>query len=123
MPYNQKTEVKMDELNTVNITQAEFEEYQKLRETPDYREKYTALTHGIAPELTDDALTLAKLRVNEECDLDSALDAVLTTYPHMKAGYVQANTPLSTGIKTGGKPAAVSGVEAAFLKKNPGIKL
>jgi hypothetical protein len=111
--------------NTVSITQAEYEEYQKLREAPDYREKYAAVAHGINPELTDDALTLAKLRVNEECDLDSALEAVLTVYPHMKAGYVQAvqNAPLSTGMKTGGKPAAVSGVEAAFMKKNPGIKL
>jgi hypothetical protein len=110
---------------TVNITQAEFEEYNRLREAPDYREKYAAVVRDINPELVDDALTLARRRVNEQCDLDTALDEVVKIYPHMKKGYKEPSAPqtVSTGIKTGSKPPAVSGIEAAFIKKNPGIKL
>jgi hypothetical protein len=110
---------------TVNITQEEFEEYTRLREAPDYREKYAAVVRDINPELVDDALTLARRRVNEQCDLDTALDEVVKTYPHMKKGYKESAqlSSVSTGMKTGSRTPAVSGVEAAFIKKNPGITI
>jgi hypothetical protein len=94
----------------------------------DYKAKYQALAKDVSPDYVDDALALAQRRVTDEIDLDSALDAVLESYPNFKR---QAPTPLtataippiSTGIRTAAKTPAITGVEAAFLKRNPDIKL
>jgi hypothetical protein len=111
-------------MEEVTITQTEFEEYQRLKEIPDYREKYAAVVLGIDPELTDDALTLAKRRVTDDTDLETALSEVMDKYPHMKKGYSEKpEVPLTTGFKTGSKTPAVSGVEAAFIRKNPGLRI
>jgi hypothetical protein len=93
-------------------------------ETPNedfYRERYEALLLGVTPAALEDALTLARVRVKEGVDIKAALEDVLETYPVMKA---QTRTQsVSTGIKTGKHTPQVSGVEAAFIAKNPGIKL
>jgi hypothetical protein len=90
-----------------------------MEETIDYKARYQALLKDINPDCLDDAITLANSRVNDEKNLEQALDEITEKYPHFKK---QAQI-LSTGIKTGSHAPAVSGVEAAFLKKNPGIKL
>jgi hypothetical protein len=84
-----------------------------------YRERYEALLAGVTPAALEDALTLARVRVTDEIDIKAALADVLETYPVMKT---KASVGF-TGIKTGSKPPQVSGVEAAFIAKNPGIKL
>jgi hypothetical protein len=103
----------------------------------DYKAKYQALSKDVSPDFVDDALVLAQRRMTDEVDLETALDQVLDSYPHFKRQApvnptVQTATatqtamqtaPLSTGIHTGGKTPALSGVEAAFLRKNPNIKL
>ncbi|MDR0987646.1 MAG: hypothetical protein LBL98_08155 [Ruminococcus sp.] len=84
-----------------------------------YRERYEALLAGVVPDALEDALTLARARVTDETDIKAAIAAVLETYPVMKA----KTGAYSTGIKTGRVTPQVSGVEAAFIAKNPGIKL
>jgi hypothetical protein len=73
---------------------------------------------GVTPAALEDALTLARARVNEDADIKSAIADVLETYPAMKT----KPQSVSTGIKTGKSTPQISGVEAAFLAKNPGIK-
>jgi hypothetical protein len=89
--------------------------------TPDdfYRERYEALLQGVTPAALEDALTLARMRVTDDIDMSAAIANVLETYPVMKT----KSGAFSTGLKTGVKTPAVSGVEAAFLAKNPGMKL
>jgi hypothetical protein len=94
----------------------------------DYKAKYQALSKDVSPDFVDDALVLAKRRMTDEVDLEAALDKVLDSYPHFLRQApvnptVAETIPLSTGIHTGGKTPALSGVEAAFLRKNPNIKL
>jgi hypothetical protein len=94
-----------------------------------YLERYTVLMQGVDPVFVEDALILAKARTNEDISLKDATAKVLEIYPFMMANQpseevlAKAEKALSTGIRTGASTPAVTGVEAAFIAKNPGIKL
>jgi hypothetical protein len=91
-----------------------------------YREKYLALLAGVKPEMLDDAITLANSRVTEEVPFEAAVNDVMEKHPGFRIAAnapVSHDLPLSTGIRTGGRPNPLSGVEAAFLARNPDIKI
>lgn len=73
----------------------------------------------IAKGSVQDALALAKSYVNDETDLSKALDMVLEKYP----SFGKDIKPSTTGTKSQGDGKKVDGVEAAFLKRNPKLKL
>ncbi|MDR0943064.1 MAG: hypothetical protein LBM41_00840 [Ruminococcus sp.] len=98
-----------------------------------YKEKYEALLAGVNPEMLDDAITLANSRVTEEVPFADAIGSVVERYPQFKgikgsvsgetASEAAPGTAITTGAYTGATPPALSGVEAEFLARNPGIKL
>lgn len=81
--------------------------------------KLLATSKGVSPEAADDVVALASLKVGDDMPLDKAIDEVLKKYPQFAGN----SAPQTTGIHIGNKVTASSGVEAAFLAKNPGIKI
>jgi hypothetical protein len=91
-----------------------------------YKERYEALLAGVNPEMLDDAITLANTRVTEEIPFADAIGSVVEKYPQFGVNKPAPEKPMetiTTGIHTGGRMNPLSGVEAEFLSRNPGIKI
>ncbi len=74
---------------------------------------------GVKPDAADDVVALASLKVSDDMPLEKRQsDEVLKKYPQFAGG----SAPTTTGVSGGNGSAAISGVEAAFRAKNPGIK-
>lgn len=82
--------------------------------------KLLATSKGVKPDAADDVVALASLKVSDDMPLEKAIDEVLKKYPQ----FAGTSAPTTTGVPGGGNGgAAISGVEAAFRAKNPGIKI
>ena len=81
--------------------------------------KLLAASKGVKPDAADDVVALASLKVSDDVPLEKAIDEVLKKYPQFAGG----SAPTTTGVPGGNGSAAISGVEAAFRAKNPGIKI
>ena len=81
--------------------------------------KLLATSMGVKPDAADDVVALAALKVSDETPLEKAIMEVLKKYPQFTGG----SAPTTTGVPAGSGGAVRSGVEAAFLAKNPGIKI
>lgn len=84
----------------------------------------------VAKESIDDvaALAHAYMEADDTLDLEDAIEKVVKKYPHFKKGAADNETDddakgKSWGERQKGKKTTLSGVEAAFLKKNPGLKV
>jgi hypothetical protein len=106
----------------IEITQIEYDELLgKRAEFENIEKKFKAALLGINPEDIDDALTLEKkYNADGSRDFEEVLTEITKKYPNLKK---TQPAPVTTGIKTAGKAPIPSGVESAFLKRNPGIKI
>lgn len=85
---------------------------------------------GVDKDAIDDvtALAHAYMEADEDLDLEEAIEKVVKKYPHFKnkAGASDDDVDDSKGKAWGerqkGAGKRLTGVEAAFLKKNPGLK-
>lgn len=85
---------------------------------------------GVDKDAIDDvtALAHAYMEADEDLDLEDAIEKVVKKYPHFKnkAGASDDDADDSKGKSWGerqkGGSKRLTGVEAAFLKKNPGLK-
>lgn len=83
----------------------------------------------VAKDAVDDVAALARsyMAADEDLDLEDAIEKVVKKYPQFKNGhdpYEEEEEPRkSWGERQKGKGKKTSGVEDAFLKKNPGIKI
>lgn len=83
---------------------------------------------GVAKDAVDDVAALAHsyMQADDSLDLEDAIEKVVKKYPHFK-GKVEKeeeeeeNKAWGERQRRGG--SKISGVEAAFLKKNPGLKI
>lgn len=92
--------------------------------------KVSCYEAGVSKEAVDDVVALARayMAADEELDMEDAIEKVVKKYPQFKKG---AEAPDGADDKKGawgqrhvGKPAGrADGVEAAFLKRNPGLKI
>lgn len=87
---------------------------------------------GVAKDSVDDVTALAKAYMDADADLDleEAIEKVVKKYPSFKTkqsnddGEDDKDKSSSWGKRQSGKSSKkTSGVEAAFLKKNPGLKV
>ena len=81
--------------------------------------KLLATSKGVKPDAADDVVALAQLTVSDDMPLEKAIDEVLKKYPQ----FAGTSASATTGVPGGNSGASRSGVEAAFLAKNPGIKI
>lgn len=83
--------------------------------------KYTAMTKGVKSDAVDDVIALALGKVSETVTLEQAIDGVIAKYPQFSGATQPA--PITTSVATGDGTTTLSGVEAAFLARNPDLKL
>ena len=87
--------------------------------------KCCAFSKGVSKEAVDDVIALAMNKVDDNTPIDKAIDAVIAKYPSFCSAKSEAPKGITTGVSfgNGGGGAQMSGVEAAFLAKNPGLKI
>ena len=85
---------------------------------------------GVDKDAIDDvtALAHAYMEADEDLDLEDAIEKVVKKYPHFKKGADSSDDADDTkgkswGERQKGTSKMRSGVEAAFLAKNPGLKI
>ena len=85
---------------------------------------------GVDKDAIDDvtALAHAYMEADEDLDLEDAIEKVVKKYPHFKKGADSSDDADDTkgkswGERQRGTSKKRSGVEAAFLAKNPGLKI
>lgn len=92
--------------------------------------KVACFEADVAKDAVDDvaALAHAYMEADDSLDLEDAIERVVKKYPHFKnkAGESDEDVDESKGKSWGerqkGGSKRMTGVEAAFLKKNPGLK-
>ena len=85
--------------------------------------KNIAYSKGVTAEAVEDVIALAMAKVSDDTDIGKAIEAVIAKYPSF-CGTAEKPKGITTGTAFGnGNGADISGVEAAFLAKNPGIKI
>lgn len=94
--------------------------------------KIACFEADVAKESVDDVAALAQayMAADEDLDLEEAIEKVVKKYPQFKKGAADPDeeedksTKGSWGQRQKGKGAKkMDGVEAAFLRKNPGLKI
>ena len=85
---------------------------------------------GVDKNAVDDVTALAHsyMEADEDLDLEEAIEKVVKKYPHFKKGADGSDDADDTkgkswGERQKGTSKKRSGVEAAFLAKNPGLKI
>ena len=83
---------------------------------------------GVTKDAVDDVAALAHsyMQADDSLDLEDAIEKVVKKYPHFKGKpekeeEEEDNKAWGERQRRGG--SKISGVEAAFLKKNPGLKI
>lgn len=92
--------------------------------------KVACFEAGVDKEAVDDvaALAHAYMEADEELDLEEAIEKVVKKYPHFKKSVAESDEDAEKaekkawGERQRGSGKKLTGVEAAFLKKNPGLK-
>ena len=86
--------------------------------------KCCAFSKGVSKEAVDDVIALAMNKVDDNTPIDKAIEAVIAKYPSFCSAKSEAPKGITTGVSFGnGGGSQLSGVEAAFLAKNPGLKI
>lgn len=92
--------------------------------------KVACFEAGVGKEAVDDvaALAHAYMEADEDLDLEEAIEKVVKKYPHFKKSAAGSDEDSGReekkawGERQRGSGKKLTGVEAAFLKKNPGLK-
>ena len=95
--------------------------------------KWTCLEHDVDKACVDDVLALARVHMakDEDMDIEDAIDEVLKKYPQFKEASKDKNDEeedeeetknKSWGQRQSGRRRKMSGVEAAFYDRNPGLR-
>ena len=97
-------------------------------------EKVLCYDHDIAKEYVKEAIALAKVYVDEDTDMDEALEKVTKKFPQFVKGYDSKKkdsddededdtNKKSWGQRQKGSSKKIDPVEARFIEKNPGLKI
>ena len=131
----QKKAAVKPEIGETSSEKEESEETKELREKASKAEemelKWTCLEHDVDKSCVDDVLALARVHMakDKDMDIEDAIDKVLKKYPQFKTSSGKDEDEEETkgnkawGERQKGRAKKVTGVEAAFLKKNPGLKI
>ena len=85
--------------------------------------KLLCYDHEIAKEYSKKAIALAQAYLDDETDIDEALEKVVEDFPQFKKGYSEDDQKQkSWGERQTKPPVQKGGVEEAFKRKNPDLK-
>lgn len=113
-----------EQLSAEKISAAENGKAEAEKRAAEAEAKCLAFSKGVSNEAVEDVIALAMNKVDDNTPIDKAIEAVIAKYPSFCSAKSEAPKGITTGVsfnKGGG--SQMSGVEAAFLAKNPGIKI
>ena len=110
-----------EQLSAEKVTAAENGKAEAEKRAEAAEAKCVAFSKGVSAEAVDDVIALASPKVGDNKTMEQAIDEVLAKYP----SFTKAAPPkITTGARMNGSvPQEQDGVTAAFLKKNPEIKI
>lgn len=90
--------------------------------------KVLCFEHDIEKDCVDDVIALAHSYIDDDTDMEDAIEKVVKKYPHFTKSSEKEDEEKEDKKSWGQRQAKkakgkTSGVEAAFLKKNPGLKI
>lgn len=108
-----------EQLSAEKVTAAENGKAEAEKRAEAAEAKCAAFSKGVKPDAVDDVIALASAKVSDDKTMEQAIDEVLAKYPSF------AKAPkITTGASmTGSQGTEPDGVTAAFLKRNPNIKI
>ena len=111
-----------EQLSAEKISAAEARASEAEKKAAAAEAKAYAYSRGVSSEAVEDVIALALPKVGDNTTMEKAIDAVVAKYPAF-CGKQEAKG-ITTGVPFGsGGGSQLSGVEAAFLAKNPGLKI
>ena len=110
-----------EQISAEKVTAAENGKAEAEKRAEAAEAKCLAFSKGVSAEAVDDVIALASPKVGDNKTMEQAIDEVLAKYP----SFTKAAPPkITTGARMNGSvPQEQDGVTAAFLKKNPEIKI
>ncbi len=118
----QDSQKSAEQLSQEKISAAEARASEAEKKAAAAEAKAYAYSKGVSAEAVEDVIALALPKVGDNTTMEKAIDAVITKYPSF-CGRQEAKG-ITTGVPFGnGGGSQLSGVEAAFLAKNPGLKI
>ena len=114
-----------EQLSAEKISAAESGKAEAEKRAAAAEAKCCAYSKGVRAEAVDDVIALAMAKVNDDTPIEKAIDAVIAKYPSFCSVKSEQPKGITTGVSfgNGSGGSQLSGVEAAFLAKNPGIKI
>ena len=113
-----------EQLSAEKISAAEIRATEAEKKAAAAEAKAYAYSKGVNAEAVDDVIALAIPKVDDNTTMEKAIDAVIAKYPSFCSAKSEAPKGITTGVSFGnGGGSQLSGVEAAFLAKNPGLKI
>ena len=118
----QDSQKSAEQLSAEKISAAEARASEAEKKAAAAEAKAYAYSRGVSAEAVEDVIALALPKVGDNTTMEKAIDAVVAKYPAF-CGKQEAKG-ITTGVPFGnGGGSQLSGVEAAFLAKNPGLKI
>ena len=114
---NQKTE---DEKKNDKLAEAEKKAKDNEIKASNLELKLKCFEAGVSKDSVDDVVALAKAYVNEDTSIEEAIATIVKKYPQFKESEDKGG---SWGQKHNNSSKKISGVEEAFRKMNPHLKL
>ncbi|MGN0553172.1 MAG: hypothetical protein ACI4I1_07305 [Oscillospiraceae bacterium] len=110
-----------EQLSAEKVTAAENGKAEAEKRAEAAEARCTAYSKGVKSEAVDDVIALAMAKVSDSVSIEQAIDEVVKKYPP----FCGASEPkgITTGVDLSGGSKNKDGVEAAFLARNPHIKL
>ena len=114
-----------EQLSAEKISAAESRAAEAEKKAAAAEAKAYAYSKGVNAEAVDDVIALAIPKVDDNTTMEKAIEAVIAKYPSFCSAKSEAPKGITTGVSfgNGGGGSQMSGVEAAFLAKNPGLKI
>ena len=119
----QDSQKSAEQISAEKISAAESRAAEAEKKAAAAEMKAYAYSKGVIAEAVDDVIALALPKVDDNTTMEKAIEAIITKYPAF-CGKSEAPKGITTGVNFGnGGGSQLSGVEAAFLAKNPGLKI
>jgi hypothetical protein len=111
-----------EQLAADKLAAIEAEKSDAVKKSAVLEAKVTAFSKGVKAEAVEDVIALAMSKVSDDTDIGAAIDIVVKKYPSFCGA--AADKGITTGVNfSGADNTNVDGVTAAFLAKNPGMKI
>lgn len=115
---SQKT---VEQLSAEKVTAAENSKAEAEKRAEAAEAKCAAFSKGVKPEAVDDVIALAMAKICDDKTVGQAIDEVIKKYPSFCGGNHQAG--FTSGVDFSGGNNTKDGVTAAFLARNPNLKI